>query len=44
MLRALWGKPDLVITCAYQLYVNNACTVKLYNNVNTAIIASETTN
>ena len=32
------GETDLVITCAYQLYVNGVCTVKLYNNIDTAII------
>ena len=41
MLKASWGKPDLVITCTYQVYVNSVnsvCTVELYNNVDTAII------
>ena len=38
MLKASWGEPDLVITCAHQLYVNSVCTVKLYDNVDTAII------
>ena len=41
MLRHHGGEPDLMITCTYinYNYVNSVCTVKLYNNIDTAIIA-----